>query len=106
MSDIKQLKAEEVYKLYQDKSENDVFIDVRHPSEWAEGVIPGVLKIQLDALPDHVAHLDKDKNYVLICRSGNRSNNASKYFLSEGFTKVNNFDGGMLNWEAMAYPLE
>ena len=83
----------------------DVFIDVRQPEEWEDGVIPGAKKIMLAELPEHLDALDKDATYIIVCRSGARSGRAAQVMESEGFSHpVTNFDGGMLAWYDEGHP--
>ena len=103
---IQSIGIQEIYTLYQSQAEDHVWIDVRRPSEWVEGTIPGVQRIALDQLPDQLALLDKTKTHVLICRSGGRSSQASQVMESAGFKHLINFDGGMLAWYGAGYPLE
>lgn len=106
MSEIKQASVQDIHTLYQQKPADHVWIDVRQPEEWEEGTIPGTERIMLAELPDRIAELDKDKTYVMVCRSGGRSNRAAEHMAQEGFTKVINFNGGMLAWYAAGYETE
>ncbi|MFC7339769.1 rhodanese-like domain-containing protein, partial [Haloferula chungangensis] len=42
--------------------------------------------------------LDKSKDYVMVCRSGGRSGQATQFLEDQGFN-VTNMDGGMMNYE-------
>ncbi|MBC7474470.1 MAG: rhodanese-like domain-containing protein [Candidatus Sericytochromatia bacterium] len=107
MSEVNQLFVGEVFDLYNKKDPDYVFIDVRQPDEWEDGVIPGVKKISLGEIEDHLDQLDKTKKYVMVCRSGGRSNKASSIMKQNGFDNVSNFQGGMLSWyDEESYPLE
>lgn len=96
----------DIYARWQAKAPNEVWIDVREPEEWAEGTIPGVQRVSLGEVPAQLAHWDKSKSYVMICRSGNRSGKAAQALDNAGFTDVTNFKGGMLAWYEQQYPLE
>lgn len=41
--------------------------------------------------------LDKNKPYIMICRSGGRSGQATAFLQSQGYD-VTNMTGGMLDW--------
>lgn len=97
---------EEIYSLYQEQPADTVWIDVRQPEEWAEGVIPGSRKIMLADLPESLPELDRSQRYIVICRSGNRSGRAAEQMYAQGFDKLINFQGGMLDWYAAGYPVE
>ena len=103
---VEQLLAHEVLDIYNKKDNDYVFIDVREPNEWEEGVIPGVKKISLGDIENHLDQLDKDKKYIMVCRSGGRSNKASTLMEQQGFKDVSNFQGGMLDWNDSDFPTE
>lgn len=71
-------------------------VDVREPSEVAEGTLPGALNIPLAELPDRIGELDPARRVVVLCRSGGRSTKASEYLTEAGFDDVVNLAGGML----------
>ncbi|MDP5276677.1 rhodanese-like domain-containing protein [Chengkuizengella axinellae] len=73
-------------------------IDVREVDEVLQGVIPGVTHIPLGLLEFRLHELDKSKEYIMVCRSGNRSGIAAQFLESQGF-HVKNMVGGMLEWE-------
>lgn len=101
---MKNETVDQIYARYE--AGKDVFIDVRQPEEWEEGVIPGSKKIMLAEFPDHLASLDKEASYVMVCRSGGRSGRASQMMASAGISQVTNFDGGMLAWYDEGHPTE
>lgn len=76
-----------------------VLLDVRQPEEYAAGHIPGSLLIPLPELESRLSELDKDKQYLVICRSGRRSITACNIMNYYGFDKLYNMMGGMLAWE-------
>ncbi|MEO4053729.1 rhodanese-like domain-containing protein [Solibacillus sp. CAU 1738] len=75
-----------------------IIVDVREPNEYAEGHIPGAINVPLSGLQQgNLAPLEKDANYIIICRSGNRSQTASDILYKEGYTVINTSDG-MYSW--------
>lgn len=94
-------------ELEQMKSEV-MLVDVREPGEFTGelGHIAGAQLIPLGTLPDHLEQLPKDKPVVFICRSGNRSGQASGYALMNGWTNTYNMKGGMLLWNSLLLPVE
>jgi rhodanese-related sulfurtransferase len=81
-----------------DSGEHVNLIDVRESEEVAAGKIPGVEHIPLGLLEFKHQDLDKDKAYILICRSGNRSGQACQFLEEQGYD-VTNMSGGMLEWQ-------
>lgn len=72
-------------------------VDVRTPSEYAEGHVAGAKNIPLSDLAQHLGEIDKDHAVVVYCHSGRRSAKAAKLLAAEGF-EVHDL-GGMNNWE-------
>ena len=84
-----------------EKIKNDsslVVLDVRTPQELTGnlGQIDGVINIPVQELGKRFGELEKykDKDLVVICRSGNRSAVATKFLNEKGF-KAKNILGGM-----------
>jgi rhodanese-related sulfurtransferase len=73
---------------------------VREPHEWVEGHIPGSTLIPLGELPARVAEVPKDKQILVVCRSGNRSQSGRDILVQAGFTNVTSMDGGVVQWGA------
>ena len=94
---MKTLTAKEVEALLIEGKKLDI-IDVRETDEVAVGKIPGAVNIPLGLVEFRMNELDKKKEYIMVCRSGGRSGQASQFLESQGF-KVINMTGGMLSWE-------
>lgn len=73
-----------------------VVIDVRTQNEYDQGHL-SITDAQYDFLSgefqDKIDSFDKDKTYYLYCRSGNRSGQAARIMLKEGFENVYNVGG-------------
>jgi rhodanese-related sulfurtransferase len=81
------------------KSKDTVLIDVRTQKEINQGIIGKPLKIELGpSMNKKFDSLDRNKKYVLYCRSGKRSAMASKMMVKMGFEDVNNLLGGYNAW--------
>jgi rhodanese-related sulfurtransferase len=80
-------------------------LDVREPSEWVEGHIDGATLIPLGELPNRVAEVPADKQIVVVCRSGNRSQAGRDVLLGAGLPSVTSMAGGVKDWGAAGYPL-
>lgn len=74
-------------------------VDVREPEEWAEGVLPGALRLPLGTLGALAPlRLEPEEPVLLYCRSGNRSQEALKTLLALGYRKVWHLEGGLKAW--------
>ncbi|PLR82198.1 rhodanese [Bacillus canaveralius] len=80
------------------KDKNKQYVDVRTPGEFKGNHIPGFKNIPLHQLSQKANELAKDKEVIVICQSGMRSNKASKLLKKLGFSKVTNVKGGMSAW--------
>ena len=73
-------------------------VDVREVNEVAQGKIPGAIHIPLGLLEFRMNELDKNKTYVMVCRSGGRSSRATQFLDYYGYNVIN-MQGGMMAWQ-------
>jgi adenylyltransferase/sulfurtransferase len=82
-----------------ENGEDCVLIDVREPYEWNAGHIEQATHIPLAQLPQRLAEIPKDRDVVMICRSGARSAHAQQHLIGQhGYVRVKNLIGGMQRW--------
>ncbi|WP_342514097.1 rhodanese-like domain-containing protein [Sporosarcina sp. FSL K6-1522] len=93
---MKEITTVELQELLE-KGDQLHLIDVREADEVAEGMIPSAIHIPLGEVPERMSELDKEKAYIMICRSGGRSGRATEFLTAEGYD-VTNMVGGMLEW--------
>lgn len=88
------VSAQECLQLLADGSAR--VIDVREQDEWDAGHIDGATLIPLTEFEDRFARELPDKEaYLLIhCRSGGRSETATRFLQEKGYTNVWNVEGG------------
>jgi rhodanese-related sulfurtransferase len=90
-----------------DKYQAGAFIlDVRTSEEWNQGHIPGSLLIPLDQLSGRLSEVPRDRDVVVVCRTGVRSAQGLQILQQAGFTLVSSMTGGMVAWQAAGYPVE
>lgn len=73
-------------------------IDVREPGEWTIAHLHGARLIPLGTLGAALGTLDRTREIVVMCRSGQRSASAALQLQAAGFRKVKNLAGGILRW--------
>ncbi len=89
------------------RQRDDVFIlDVREDSEFQSGHIPGATLVPLGQIPDRLDEVPRDKTVIAVCRSGNRSSQATDFLRQQGFDNVHNMEGGMNAWSQAGYQTE
>lgn len=94
---MKEISAKELEQLLKEGKQVNI-IDVREVDEVAAGHIPTAVNIPLGLIEFRMHELDKSKEYIMVCRSGGRSGQATQFLESQGFN-VTNMTGGMLAWE-------
>ncbi len=80
-------------------------LDVRQPQEFSSGHIEGATLIPLDELGRRMREIPRDKEILVVCRSGARSNTAARQLAGAGF-KVMNLRGGMIAWSHAGLPIK
>ena len=84
-----------------EQDDNAVIIDVRTPEEWAEGIIPNSLQIDIyqgQGFIYKIDELDKSKNYYVYCKAGGRRAQACSIMNQLGFENTYNLMGGFMQW--------
>ena len=102
MEEIKTITPEEV-KVQLEEGKTLNLIDVREDDEVAEGMIPEAVHIPMGEIPESLDQLDKNIEYVIICRSGGRSGNVCQYLTEHGY-HATNMAGGMFEWTGSQEP--
>lgn len=72
-----------------------LLVDVRTPEEFSAGHLEGAINIPHDQTLARLTEYggDKDRSVVVYCRSGNRSGQAYKILVEQGFTSTHNAGG-------------
>ena len=87
------------------RSDGDaVVIDVRQPSEYAGGHVPGARLIPLASLPTAVHEIPRGRPVYVICASGGRSLAAARALVGAGIDAVS-VAGGTQAWMAAGNPV-
>jgi len=81
-------------------------LDVRTPDEYAAGYVPGAVNIPHDQLASRLAEVPKDREVVVYCRSGRRSEIAGQVLAEHGYTKLEHLQGDMIGWQEAKRPVE
>lgn len=100
----REVSVQQAYELTQ--TSDTVLLDVRTQEEWDEYHPANALHIPLDQLEARAGELPPDKQIVVICRSGNRSQTGRDILLKAGFQRVTSVRGGLLAWSQAGYPVE
>jgi adenylyltransferase/sulfurtransferase len=99
---IPQVSVKELKKRI-DAGEDVFILDVREPWEYQIAQIGGKLIPQND-VPQRLAEIPREREIVVQCKSGGRSQRIAEYLTQSGFPKVVNLAGGILAWSAEIDP--
>jgi len=86
--------------------EGALLIDVREADELAEKSydVSNIKHIPLGELETRLSEVPKDKQVVVVCRSGGRSGKAQELLQANGFKNIANMEGGMNAWSEKGLP--
>lgn len=98
------------FKALLDRHRGDtdvVLLDVRTPKEFEDGHIQGALLLDYHSsnYVERLKALDREKTYLIYCRSGNRSGKSLAIFKKMGFRRAYHMDTGVIGWSREKYPL-
>ena len=93
---IPQMTVKEL-KQRRDAGEDVFVLDVREPYEYQIANIGAKLIPQND-VPKRLDEIDRNKEIVVQCRSGQRSQRIAEYLAQQGYGNVKNLAGGILAW--------
>lgn len=91
-------------KARMDAGDDFVLVDVREDGEREICKIDGAVHIPLGQITSRYNELPKDKEIILHCHHGMRSQAAGFELLNVGFTKVTNLTGGIDAWSLEVDP--
>jgi adenylyltransferase/sulfurtransferase len=93
---IPQISVKEL-KARRDAGEDFFLLDVREPYEYQIAQIGGTL-IPQGEVPNRLAEIPRDREIVVQCRSGARSQRIAEVLKQAGYNSVVNLAGGILAW--------
>lgn len=105
----KHIDAKEANQIIQNNLNNKDFVilDTRTEGEFNSGHIENCILVVFShpSYKDELKKLDKNKKYLLYCRSGNRSGQTLKMMEKFGFKEAYNLKGGIIAWSREGYNL-
>lgn len=79
-------------------------VDVREPWEFALCRIADSMHVPLAQLASRITELPRDRDLVLVCHHGSRSQHAALLLARNGFDGVHNLRGGIEAWALEVEP--
>lgn len=102
------VSPQEAYSLIQKNNDNPNFVilDVRTPKEFAGGHLEDAVNLDYysKTILDDLDRLDKNKTYLVYCRTGRRSGKTFNFMKDLGFQEVYHMVGGITRWKDEGLP--
>jgi len=103
------ISVEKAYEMIKNSNhdENLVLIDVRTPQQYEQVHLQNTILINYrdPNFKTEISKLDKNRTYIVHCRSGKRSGKACEIMQETGFKEVYNVAGGILEWQEVDLPV-
>ncbi len=99
---IPQMSVQEL-KQRLDAGEDLMILDVREPYEYRIANIGGTL-IPQSEVPQRLAEIDRNREIVVQCKMGGRSQRIAEFLAGQGYPNVKNLAGGILAWAGQIDP--
>ena len=95
--------ADLIYKHNGDK--DFAILDIRTPGEFQSGHLPNSILIDFysQTFADQLSRLDKEKTFLIYCRTGNRSTKSLEIFKKLKFQKVYHMASGISAWKSEGF---
>ncbi len=105
LATIAQISVDELKHRLDEAGELQV-LDVRRPSEYASGHVPGAINVPVSKIGKTEIKFDATKATAVICASGYRSSAATSILEQLGFTALFNVVGGTSAWVTAGFSTE
>jgi rhodanese-related sulfurtransferase len=87
-----------------DVTDQTYVLDVREDDEWAAGHMPDAVHIPMSGLLDRVSEVPREGAVAVVCKVGSRSAQVAAYLRQQGWTNVENLEGGVVAWVQAGKP--
>ena len=83
-----------------------LLVDVREADEVNQLAydVPNIIHVPLTQFEERYTEIPKDKEVVMVCKSGGRSLRATGFLVNHGYDKVVNMQHGMIRWAQKGFP--
>lgn len=104
------ISPDKAIKLIKNNEKNPEFVilDVRTAPEFEEAHLPEAINLDFfsENFREELAKKNKNKTYMVYCKSGRRSLNSVKIMEEMNFKEVYDLEGGIIKWQRKKLPLE
>lgn len=95
---IPQMTVQELQQRLQQDDDKPLILDVREPWEYQLCNLPDSRLMPMRSVPQKLDELDPNRETVVICHHGIRSQQVALYLQRAGFSKLHNLRGGINAW--------
>ncbi|MBA4275877.1 rhodanese-like domain-containing protein [Flavobacterium sp.] len=83
-----------------------LLVDVREKDEVAQLAydVPNIINIPLSVFEEHYTEIPKDREVVMVCKSGGRSLRVAGFMVYHGYDNVINMKHGLIRWAQKGFP--
>ncbi|WP_281239993.1 rhodanese-like domain-containing protein [Flavobacterium praedii] len=83
-----------------------LLVDVREKEEVAQLAynVPNIVNIPLTEFEERFAEIPRDREVVVVCKSGVRSLRAAAFLINNGYDQVVNMKHGIIRWVQKGFP--
>jgi rhodanese-related sulfurtransferase len=103
------LPPKDVFELIQKNKGNSNFVilDIRTPEEFKDGHIEGAVNVDFRSpnFGTEIDRFDKNKTYLVYCRTGNRTYSAVTLMGPLGFRSMVRLAGDFTGWKSAGLPV-
>jgi rhodanese-related sulfurtransferase len=101
---VARTSPEEVARRLAKEPTRLLLVDVRENDERAAAAILPSIHIPMNEVPDRLGEIPRDKDVIVYCHHGARSEMVAGYLEGEGYRHVANLSGGIDAWSAYVDP--
>ena len=98
MESIQQLNVSQLKSRLAQTSDQPILLDVRESWEYNLCALPGSVHIPMGQIQARLKELDRNREIVVVCHHGMRSNQVAHYMAHQGYAKLYNLSGGIDAW--------
>ena len=83
-----------------------ILLDIRTADEFNSGHIEGAINLDYydEVFRDDLDNLDKERTYLIYCRTANRTGKTMPVMQDLRFDEVYNMAGGITEWKSQGFP--
>jgi len=104
---MENISIDKLHDLFPDMGDGDLILDVRTPSEFSEGHIPGAINQDHESVESITEELKGYNTVYVHCKMGGRAQKAAADLNMAGLTNIVCVgQGGMHRWTEMGWEVE